>query len=407
MLLAVLGVAVTAAAVLRRALTGVALSPPMLYLLMGMAVFALPIGIDGPRPGADDQAAMRLTEAVVIVSLMGAGLKINRPLSWSAWKSTRRLIVVTMPLTIVAVVALGAGLMGLTLASAVLLGAVVAPTDPVLASDVQVEGPVDDEDADDEVRFALTSEAGLNDAAAFPITALAVALAGGGNWVWRWILDDLVARVVIGLVLGWVLGRIIGWVMFRVRPSEMANTSEGFVVIGATLAVYGLTELAHGYGFLAVFVAALTIRNAERAHEYHQVLHDFADTTEELASIVFLLLLGGAVVDGALASLDLAGVIVAVLLVVVVRPLTGWLGLLRTGIDSDERAAIAFFGVRGMGSVYYLAYAASEETFPGAGRVWAVSITVIVLSIMLHGPSSSFVLRTLDRRRGRQTALTT
>ena len=406
--LAVIGVAVVAAALLRCVLVGAALSAPMLYLLIGMGLFALPVGLDGPRPGPDDQAAMRLTEIIVIVSLMGAGLKLNRPMSWRAWRSTRRLILVTMPLTIGAVTLLGLVPLQLSLASAVLLGAIIAPTDPVLASDVQVEGPVDDEEADDEVRFALTSEAGLNDAFAFPFTMLAIAIAGGGDWLAGWIVNDVLIRIGVGVVAGWILGRVLAWLMFRARlGAALARTSAGFVVIGATLAVYAVTELVHGYGFLAVFLAAVTIRNQERDHDYHQVLHDFASTVEELASIVFLLLLGGAVVDGGLASLTVAGAVVAVITVVLVRPLAGWIGLLGSGIDTDERAAIAFFGLRGMGSIYYLSYAASAEVFPAAGQVWAVSILIIVLSIMVHGVSSSAVLRTLDRRRGRRTALTT
>jgi sodium/hydrogen antiporter len=397
--LAVLGVAIIGAAMLRRVLSPLPLSLPIIYLGIGMAVFALPMGLDGPRPGSDSEAAERLTEFVVIVSLMGTGLKLDRRIGWRAWQSTWRLLGITMPLTIAAVAVLAGGVLGLGIASAVLLGAVLAPTDPVLASDVQVGGP-DSDDGDDEVRFALTSEAGLNDALAFPFTNLALALAAGGSWLLGWVVEDVVVKLTVGLVAGWVLGRGIAWLAFRFRSSTaLARTSEGFVVIGATLAVYGITELAHGYGFLAVFVAAVTIRSVEQDHEFHGILHDFADTTEHLASILFLILLGGALVDGGLAALTPLGVLVALAVVFVVRPLTGWVAFAGSTADRGERAAISFLGVRGMGSIYYLAHAATEQRFPGAGEVWAVALVVVAVSIVVHGVTATKTLDWIDRRR--------
>ncbi|OWY61007.1 cation transporter, partial [cyanobacterium TDX16] len=268
-------------------------------------------------------------------------------MGWRSWAPTWRLLGITMPLTILAVVLLGGIGLGLPLAAAVLLGAVLAPTDPVLASDVQVEGPDLDtgetlEEADDEVRFALTSEAGLNDALAFPFTYLAIALAAGGSWFTGWLVHDVVVKITVGLLAGWLLGRAVAWLAFRLRSeTALARTSEGFVAVGATLAVYGIAELAHGYGFLAVFVAAVTIRNQERDHEYQQVLHDFAETIERLASVVFLILLGGAIVEGALGALTWPGVAVAVAIVLLVRPLAGWVGLLGAPISRPERASIA------------------------------------------------------------------
>lgn len=398
--LAALGGATVAAAMMRRVLEPTPVSLPLVYLLLGMALFALPLDLEGPRPGRSDEAAERLAELVVIVSLMAAGLKLNRPVSWRGWQTTWRLLGITMIVTIAAVAALGLLGLGLAVSTAVLLGAVIAPTDPVLASDVQVEEPAE-EGADDDVRFALTSEAGLNDALAFPFTNLAIALAAGGPWLAGWLLDDVLAKLGIGLVAGWALGRAIAWLAFRFRSrNALAATSEGFVAVGATLLVYGLTELVHGYGFLGVFVAAVTMRSQERDHDYHKVLHDFADTTEHLASIVFLFLLGGAVVDGGLGALSAAGVVVAVLIVVVVRPLAGWVGLLGSPVPAAQRAAIAFFGIRGMGTVYYLGHAATEEAFPRAAQVWAVALLVIVISIVVHGTTATAVLGWLDRRHG-------
>ena len=400
--LAVLGVAAMSAAILPRVLAGVPLSMPIVFLALGMVIYALPLGLEGPSVITDDQAAERLSELVVIVSLMSAGLKLRRPVGWRSWSVTWCLLGIAMPLSIAAVTLLALGPLGLPIASALLLGAVLAPTDPVLASDVQLPGPSREttkEDADDPVRFALTSEAGLNDGLAFPFTNLAIAVAAGGSWFLGWVVDDVVVRLTVGLVVGWIAGRAIAYLAFHVRSeSALARTSEGFVAIGATLAVYGVAEIAHGYGFLAVFVAALTIRHQERDHEYQQDLHDFAETIERLASVVFLVLLGGAVVDGAWSVLTPAAVAVAFVIVLVVRPVAGWIATIGTNEGAPRRFAIAFFGIKGMGSVYYLAHAATEEQFAAAREIWAVAILVIVISVVVHGIAASPVLEWVERR---------
>lgn len=320
-------------------------------------------------------------------------------IGWRGWEPTWRLLGLAMPLTIAAISLLAAGPLGFPLASAILLGAVLAPTDPVLASDVQLDGPSED-DADDTVRFTLTSEAGLNDGLAFPFTNLALAMAAGGSWFVGWVVEDVAVKLLVGAVAGWVLGRVVARVAFSARVVRArSRTSEGFVAIGATLLVYGVTELVHGYGFLAVFVAAVTIRNQERDHEYQQVLHDFAETTERLASVVFLVLLGGSVVEGAWDALTPAGVAVAVAIVLVVRPAVAWVALLATDASRAERLVIAFFGIRGMGTIYYLAHAVTEERFDAAREIWAVAILVVVLSIVVHGVTVTPAMRWLDRRR--------
>ena len=400
--LAVLGIAAMGAAILPRVLNGVPLSMPIVFLVLGMVIYALPLGLEGPNVITDDQAAERLSELVVIVSLMGAGLKLRRPVSWRGWATTWRLLGIAMPLSIAAITLLAVGPLGLPIASALLLGAVLAPTDPVLASDVQLPGPLHEEsedDADDPVRFALTSEAGLNDGLAFPFTNLAIAVAAGGSWFMGWVVEDVIVRLSVGVLVGWVAGRAIAYLAFRVRSeSALARTSEGFVAIGATLAVYGVAEVAHGYGFLAVFVAAVTIRHEERDHEYQQVLHDFAETTERLASVVFLVLLGGAVVDGAWGVLTPAAVAVAFGIVLVLRPLAGWIATIGAGEQFPQRMAIAFFGIKGMGTIYYLAHAATEERFAAAREIWAVAILVIVTSIVVHGIAASPVMEWVERR---------
>ncbi len=416
-ILAVLGVAVLGAAVLPGPLHRLPLSVPMIAVATGMVLFALPLGLEGPRPGADDDFAERLTELVVIVSLTGAGLKLTRRVGWRSWMTTWRLLAITMPLTVALIAVLGASVLGLPLAAAVLLGAVIAPTDPVLASEVQLPGPRtappegdessgepehdsdSDHDDDDPVRFALTSEAGLNDGLAFPITNLAIAIAVGGNWFVGWIVDDVIIKLSVGLVAGYVLGRVIARLTFRRDATvAFARSGEELVAFGITLAVYGITELLHGYGFLAVFVAAVVLRQREPSHGYHATLNNFADALEQIASLLFLLLLGGAAVDGALKALTVPGVLVALAIVLIVRPLTGWIGLIGQPLPASTKWTIAFFGIRGMGTIYYLAHAVNEEFFPAARQVWAVAVLTILISIVVHGMTAGPVLDRLDRR---------
>jgi NhaP-type Na+/H+ or K+/H+ antiporter len=422
----VLGVSVLAGAVLPGPLQRLPLSLPMIVVAAGMVLFSLPVGLDGPRPGADDDIAERLTELVVIVSLTGAGLKLTRRVGWRSWMTTWRLLAITMPLTVAAIAMLGISVLGLPIAAAILLGAVIAPTDPVLASEVQLAGPKADASGgdngacdatestgesdrapgdDDPIRFALTSEAGLNDGLAFPITNLAIAVAVGGNWFVGWVVDDVIVKLSIGLIVGYVLGRVIGRFTFRHNTAlAFASSGEALVAFGITLTVYGIAELVHGYGFLAVFVAAVTLRQHEPEHPYHATLHDFAEALERIASLLFLLLLGGAAVDGALAALTVPGAIVAVAIVIVVRPLAGWVGLLGGPYPPSTKWTIAFFGIRGMGTIYYLAHAVNEEFFPAAREVWAVAVLTILTSIVVHGVTAGPVLHQLDRRRRRTTA---
>ncbi|MGK2947122.1 MAG: cation:proton antiporter [Acidimicrobiales bacterium] len=398
--LAALGLAILSAAALPRLLAGRPLSMPLIHLVIGALAFWVVSDLPTPDPLGDDAVLERISEVVVIISLMGAGLRIDRRVGWRSWSLTWRLLAITMPLTITATALLGWLALGLAPAGALLLGAVLAPTDPVLASDVQVEGPGEGDDEDDEVRTTLTAEAGLNDALAFPFTNLAIAVAVGGSWFGGWVLDDVVLKLVIGLVVGIVGGRALSWITFRAPAStSLARASEGIVALGATLAVYAAAEVAHGYGFLSVFVAAVVLRNTERDHEFHAVLHEFADGVERIGSIVLLILLGGAVVRGALAPVGLAELAVAVALVLVVRPLCGWLGLIRSTPSSHERWAIAFFGIRGMGSVYYLAHATGQADFAEADRLWGVALATIVVSVVVHGATEGIGLWRADVER--------
>ena len=355
-----------------------------------------------PRPEGASMLIERGAELVVIVSLMGAGLKIDHPFSFSGWKLTWRMLAVAMPVSIALFLLFGTVMLGLALPAALLLGAVLAPTDPVLASDVQIERP--DSHRDDEVRFALTSEAGLNDSFAFPFVHLAIAIAAAGL-SWRtlgdWTLDAVAIRLAVGGLAGWAGGWLIGWIIYRLPvPSRLSRTGDGFVALGATLVIYAGTELLHGYGFLAVFVAGLMMRRAAEGHDFNHRLHDFADEVERL--LMMALLLGfGAMLTGAdlLRSLAWPEIAFALLAIFVVRPLAGWLALLGSSRPRGERWIIAFFGIRGLGSIYYLAYGLNHGAFGEAEALWRATGLVILISILLHGFTVTPTMRRLDRRR--------
>lgn len=425
------GAGALAAACLPRLVDRRPVSMPMVFLGIGALAYGLLPDLPAPDPVDDVVLIEHATEATVIIALFGAGLALDRPLGWRRWGSTWRLLGVAMPLTMLMVAVLGQWMLGLGLAAAVLLAAVVAPTDPVLAGDVQVGEPTDDAHSEDEPRFALTSEAGLNDGLAFPAVRLAVALAasglgtgavvgaagGSGVAAWvelvtRWLLVDVAWRIAAGVAVGAAVGWLLARMFFRRLPGgSLADRAEGFVALACTFVAYGAAELVAGYGFVAVFACACVIRASERDHGYHTVLHGFIEQIERLLTAGVLVLLGGMAVRGLFDQVRLVDVAVAVLVLLVVRPLTGWLALLRGRTGPRDRAVIAFFGVRGVGSLYYVAFAGAHADIAPEQlrRVWAVTGLVVVGSVVLHGVLATPVMRRLDvtrvrvaRRRGEE-----
>ncbi|HSK27400.1 MAG TPA: cation:proton antiporter [Jiangellales bacterium] len=396
-----MGVGLMLAAVLPRLLAGRPFSPAIAFVAVGAVAGLLPLPLPEIAPATERVVTERLTEVCVIVALMGVGLALDRPVGWRRWSSTWRLLGIAMPLSIAGVALLGWGLAGLAPASALLLGAALAPTDPVLASDVQVGEPGAEQE--DEARFALTSEAGLNDGLAFPFVYAAVFLAGGpfSEWGLHWLAWELVAKVVIGVAVGVAAGWVMARVVFgaRRRVLRLAETAEPVIALAAVFLSYGVAEVVGGYGFLAVFVSALVLRDYERTHEYHGVLHGFLEHIERLLTLALLLLLGHACATGMLDDLTWRGALVGVLLVAVVRPVAGWVAMAGGPGTRPERAAVAFFGVRGIGSFYYLAYATGEATFPGDGELWSTVAFTVLVSVVVHGVTAAPVVNRLDDAR--------
>ncbi len=417
----VAGFSLLLAVVLPDLLSRWTVSAPMVLVGVGLLIGLTPLPDSMPLdPQANRSAIEHLTELTVLVALMGVGLALDRPLqlrnrdSWRGWSPTWRLLAVAMPLCIGAVALLG-WWAGLAPAAALLLGAVLAPTDPVLASDVQVAGPQTGDhevEESDEVRFTLTSEAGFNDGLTFPFVFAAILLATEGaasGWWLEWVGIYLVAKVVIGVLVGLAVGWALARLAFRAQTDALrvADRGESLLAVAALVVAYGLGEVAGGYGFLSVFVCALAFRSAERAHDYHAAMHEVVERLERLLTLFVLLVLGIAVTRGLLDSLDWRGVAIGLGLILVVRPAAGMVALAPFGRPADkvgglhrrEQWAAAFFGVRGVGSLYYLAFAAGQADELGEDWLWSTVAFTIVASVMVHGVVAKPVMDRLDRKK--------
>ena len=391
-------------AVLGFALFGLTLQPalkqrfrlnlPAIYIFTGIAAALL--GAPHVSPYGSELQAKIITHAselIVIVSLTGAGLAIDTKAGWRRWNATWRLLGIAMPLTVVALYFLGSWA-GLPLAAAILLGAALAPTDPVLARAVQVGGPGEGEDT---TSIALTGEAGFNDSLAFPFVWAAIAVAAG-SFEWGTFLGyDVLWRIAVGIAVGVA----VGWALSRIVFSDLgdAENERGnplIVMLAATFLAYGLTEFLHGYGFLAVFVAARASRATKADEEledapedsYTNAAHQEADQFEGIMMVLLLLWFGtfvGAELWHQWRWSDLA---IALALLLVVRPIAGWIALIGYRTAPMERFKIAFFGIRGMGTIFYIAFAQTHMPdgmmFDGIDAVWRIAGLCIFISVLMH-----------------------
>ena len=392
----------------------------IVYLAFGLILGPVVLGVF--HFGAVEQSHVleTLTEIAVLVSLFSAGVKMPVPITFRRWGPSFRLAWVSMSISVALMAAFGYYMLDLPLGAAILLGAILAPTDPVLATDVQVRHAGDA----DSLRFTLTSEAGMNDGSAFPFVMLGLGLLGAGElgtfseFGWRWALVDVIwatlGAVAIGMACGFGLGRL-GWRLRNQDPRH--DVLDDLVGLGLIGVVYGVSVLAHAWGFLAVFFAGVALRQTELlltgAHKNRQGLlvpddpkadpaNDevpdepvpltvsaeslvFKEHLERLSELTLVLLLGGmlTVQDWNWHTWG-----TALFLFVVARPLSVMLGLAGTGTSLRLRLIIGWFGVRGIGSVYYLMYAINNG-LPGAltHELTQVTTVVVALSILVHGIS--------------------
>lgn len=412
----VVGVLLIAMALSGTLMKRLPLSASMFYLAVGYLLGTGGFGLMTADPHLVSVFLERVAEVAVLISLFSVGLKLGLPFSSHHWRLPLRLAFVSMTLVVGLIALVGFFLLGMPIGAAVLLGGILAPTDPVLASDVQVDEACDR----DRLRFSLSGEGGFNDGAAFPFVMLGLGLLGLhelGAWGWRWLAIDVFWALLGGLFIGGLLGTLIGKlvVYLRTRHQEAVGLDE-FLALGLIALAFGVATLASTYGFLAVFAAGLALqrvkersraqkapdegtaglqdKGAHLAVATHpnlagaylmQAVRGFNEQLERIAELIIVLAVGAML---AYIHVDLETVLFLVLLFFVLRPISVWLGLLGAQVSGDQRLLIAWFGIRGIGSIYYLMFALNHG-FAGELANQAINLTLsaVAASIIVHGIS--------------------
>jgi len=374
------------------------LSLPIVFIVLGLLLSLTPWLRSDQAALTHNTTLEHLNEGIVLIALMGAGLRLDRPFGWRRWRSTWRLLLIVMPLTMITVFGAAHWGIGLSVAAALLLASALAPTDPVLAADVQTGPPRAGEDG--ETRFGLTSEAGLNDGLAFPFILLALALQSGATDWLHWSVFELIGELALGILIGWILGAAAGYLIFRLTAAKLSDTGDGLVAIGVTFMAYALSVLLHGNGFIAVFIAALTIRSTCPDDDFHTAMSDFSGQIERVLMTLVMLLFGWAVGRGLLSSLNWRGAALAFAIVFVVRPLASRVAFGWSDTKKLSRRLMGFFGIRGIGTLFYLQYAFNRAHFPERAEIWSIAGAVILLSIVVHGATATPLMAKADKRRG-------
>lgn len=398
-------------------LTRLPLTPAIFYLAVGIMVGPTGLNLFHFNPLKESALLEVLTEVAVLISLFSAGVKMPVPFSFPRWRTPILLASMSMTISVVLVAAFAFYLLDLPLGAGILLGAILAPTDPVLATDVQIRHPGDR----DQLRFTLTCEAGMNDGSAFPFVMLGLGLLGLhdlGEFGLHWVLIDVLWATVAGIVIGVISGSTLARLSWKLRSSAYQHKlMDDFLGLGLIGVVYGLSVLVSAWGFLAVFFAAVALRqtevlklaNAARAEakqtQSDRLLPDvesrdsgseagstvsggaliFKEHLERLSELMLILLIGGTLfVD----SWSWSGVGLALFLFLVARPISVLAGLVMTRTSWPTRGMVGWFGVRGIGSLYYLMYAI-QHGLPEELALVLIKFTLIAvsLSIIVHGIS--------------------
>jgi sodium/hydrogen antiporter len=373
----------------------------LIYLVVGIILGPYGINLIQLKPEAEFME--RLTEFVVIVSLYSCGLKMNRPLRLWVWGSTARLIVFLMPFSIFAVALISHWGLGFGWGAAVLLGAILAPTDPVLASEVQLA----DLDDRNELRFGLTSEGGLNDALAFPFVYFGLYWLKDNqwqHWLIQWVAVDLIWAITAGISMGFAVAKGVIWLGDRVQKihSLDAERTEDFLAFATILLAYSVTEVINGYGFLAVFVAGLMIRQRCIDREIPISQLAFVERIEKLLEIGTILLVGSILQFERILNLAGAILLVTGALIFVIRPVGAWLSTLsfrrKNYYRPETRLLFGWFGIRGVGSLYYISYAyghgLSKEL---AFQLGWLTYAAIAISVVLHGMTTTPLMQWYEK----------
>ncbi|MGQ3055387.1 MAG: cation:proton antiporter [Roseateles sp.] len=382
------------------------LSPAIIYLGVGALAGAWGLGLLPLDLWQHHQVIEVITEVVVLITLFAVGLRLQLPMVWRAWRIPVRLATLGMVLTVAMIAALGHAWLGLPLGAAVLLGGILAPTDPVLASDVQIREPGDR----DAVRMSITAEGGMNDGTAFPAIMLGLGLLqhhaiGAGGW--RWFAVDLVWAIAAGLAVGWFCGRWVGQGMAWLRRQGHPLESEEFLVFGLIALAYGVALALHAYGFLAVFAAGAGLSAIEKQRDQRadpikdasqcSRLDSFSGQCERLSEVAVVLLIGALL---AWVEWRWELFVFAAVVLLVIRPLAVYAVVRGPQTSGAQRRLIAWFGIRGVGSLYYLSFAVGYGMDPAWGTPLAGAVlATIASSIVLHGMSATPLMDGYHRRR--------
>ncbi|GGB66838.1 cation transporter [Flavobacterium suaedae] len=363
------------------------LSAPVVYMLLGIGGYFIFLHYFF-QPMDYMEVIKKVTEFVVIIALTNAGLKIKEPFKWSTWRNSLRLLAIVMPFTIVAAAFLGWWIIGLAPATALLFGALIAPTDPVLASELQTSQPSEADTS--KIKLGLTSEAGLNDGLAFPFTYFAILAAQKGmeieNWIGDWLLHYVLIRIVVAVIIGLLSGWILFKIVFNVAKNELlTQISRGILSLSLTLLPYAITEMVGGYGFIAVFIAACIFSRYEKFDEHMDSLHDFNEELESLIVAVIFIVTGIFIASHYYILIDVKIISVALIMIFLIRPVIGYLSLLGTDLNKFQKFVLSFYGIRGIGSVFYLAYALTSADFKDSEKLFEITIAIIFFSVLIHG----------------------
>ena len=424
----IVGALMIAMAIGRKLVKRLPLTGAMIYLVVGFLLGPACAGlvtIDMERHVA---LLRTLTEAGLAVSLFAIGMFLRVELSDALWRLSLRLAGPAMLLTIAIMFVATRWGLGLAAGPALLLASVLAPTDPVLANELRVEEAGDDEP----LRFALSSEGGLNDGAASPMVYIALALCGvhsfgsGNPWTFALaILWGLAGAIAIGWALG--TGIVVLVTKLRTRYDEALGL-EGFLALGLVALVYGATLIADGYAFVAVFAAGVALRRQEMkatgkttprealqsvergereeaakdpelAHAYvAESMMGFSVEIERFVELGLMVIIGSFVSAHWRDLLHWSVVWPVLLLFAVARPLGCSLSLIGSSMDRQQRALSAWLGLRGVSAFYYLLFSLEKAGHATVARLEPTILATIVLSVLLHGATAAALI---DRYRNR------
>jgi NhaP-type Na+/H+ or K+/H+ antiporter len=410
------------------------LSSAMVYLALGWLLGPSMADVLRPDPRVNTALLQLLAEVGLLISLFAVGLRLGVPLRDRRWRLPLRLAFASMAAMVAMVTAIGVWLLDLPLGAAVLLGAILSPTDPVLASDVRSEAGPDP----DRIGFSLAGEGGLNDGAAFPFVMLGLGLLGLhdlGSGAARWWAIDLLWAPVGGLVMGGLLGTATGRLVVYLRSRhDEAVGLDGFLGLGLVGLAYGIAQISLASGFLAVFAAGLALQRVRerprpdtrplpaaagsKGHSYETLathshhasatmrasVQLFNARLEKLAELALVLVVGAMLAY----ARPMPAVWWFVPLLLVLRPLSVLAATVGEGLAAPQHAMIGWFGIRGIGSVFYLLFALQQGVDGSAAdalvtlTLWSVAASIVAHGISAQPMMQSYVAwrRRIQARRG-------